>query len=101
MNERIKEMRRLMRQAARDGVLVPEAASELKPIITALKRLGFRLIDEQIARGEPAGRRIDHSEAAEIAVERDRRAEETWEELKALKFVLKRLMAEERGAAPF
>ena len=101
MNERIKQMRRLMRQAVRDGVLVPEAASELKPIITALKRLGFRLIDEQIERGEVVLRTIDQSEAAEIGSEKDRRAEETWEELRALKFVLKRLIAEERAAARF
>jgi hypothetical protein len=62
MNERIRQMRRLMRQAVRDGVLVPEAASELKPIITALKRLGFRLIDEQIDRGEAMVRTVDHSQ---------------------------------------
>ena len=101
MNERIKEMRRLMRRAVRDGLLAPEAASELKPIIAALKRLGFRLIDEQIARDEAEIRMIDHFDAAETGIERDRRSEETWEELKALKFVLNRLIAEERAAAPF
>ena len=101
MSERIREMRRLMRQAVQDGVLVPEAASELKPIIAALKRLGFRLIDEQIDRGELGVCAIDHSDVAETGIERDRRAEEAWEELKALKFVLNRLIAEERAAAPF
>ena len=92
MDKRIEEMRRLMRQAARDGLLVPEAASELVPIIAALERLGFRLIDEQFDR---------LADSPEADARRDRRGEETWEELKALKFVLKRLIAEERAAAPF
>jgi hypothetical protein len=92
MDERIEEMRRLMRQAVRDGLLVPEAANELIPIIAALQRLGFRLIDEQFDR---------LAETPETDAERDRRGEETWEELKALKFVLQRLIAEERAAAPF
>ena len=91
-DKRIEDLRRLMREAARDGLLVPEAANELIPIITALRRLGFRLIDEQFDR---------LAETPETEAERDRRTEETWEELKALKFVLKRLVAEERAAAPF
>ena len=92
MDKRIEEMRRLMRQAARDGLLVPESANELIPIIAALKRLGFRLIDEQFD---------CRAETPETDAEKDRRAEETWEELQALKFVLKRLIAAERAAAPF
>ena len=92
MDKRIEEMRQLMRQAARDGLLVPEAANELVPIIAALRRLGLRLIDEQFDR---------LAETPESDAEKDRLGEETWEELKALKFVLKRLIAEERAAAPF
>jgi hypothetical protein len=92
MEKRIEEMRQLMRQAARDGLLVPEAASELVPIITALERLGFRLIDEQFDR-------LAETPATDAA--RDRLGEESWEELKALRFVLNRLTAERRAAAPF
>jgi hypothetical protein len=92
MEKRIEEMRQLMRQATQDGLLVPEAASELVPIITALKRLGFRLIDEQFDR-------LAETPATDAA--RDRHGEESWEELKALRFVLNRLTAEQRAAAPF
>ena len=101
MKKRIQELRRLMEQATRDGELVPEAACELAPIIKALKRLGSRLIDEQLARSEDDTREIDHPEPPETGAKRDRRTAETWEELTALKFVLRRLIVEERAAKPF